>query len=165
MDGVRHLLPDRVGGLTAVVSVTPTITAGAYHANDVIGGAEKLAAAVRKPVYTAILNSLVVTDRANQKALLDIWLFSILPTGTYTDNGAPTVSAADFAKLIGHVQIAVTDYTSIDSKAVACLRGLGLALQGAGAGSKDLYAVITTTGTPTYSSTSDLTLQFGFVQD
>jgi hypothetical protein len=165
VDGFGNLLPERVVGITAVISVTPTISAGAYTATWVVGGKLTLANAVRVPAYTALLDSLIVLDKSGQNAALDIWLFSAKPAGTFADAAAPSMSDADLALVIGHVSVSSSDYVTIGGKGVACETAIALALQGSQASGRNLYAVITSPGGATYGSTSDLTLRFGFLQD
>jgi hypothetical protein len=59
------------------------------------------------------------------------------------------------------VTIAAVNYTSVGTKAVATVANIGLPVW-----TKDgLYALVMTTGTPTYAGASDLGLVFGFQQD
>lgn len=148
-----------------VVSVTPVLTgAGAYSSGNAVGPKQTIASAARKTTKTQImLQTLTVTDKANQKAALTILFFDSDPTaGTYTDKSALALST-DLAKVIGKVNVAAADYETIDSKAVACLKSIGLEMQ-LTAGATTLYAAVLTTGTPTYTSTSDLTFRYGVLQ-
>lgn len=159
----------RASGFLTVVSVTPTVTAGAaYNATtkNSVGGKQTLPGAVPISGGVAILQSVLVLDKANQKAPLTILLFNGDPTGgTYTDNGQVNLST-DLAKVIRRINVTAGDYETIDNS------GTDYAIAEIGAISKlvkassgtSLYAVIITTGTPTYASTSDLTLRFGFLQ-
>lgn len=157
-----------VHGAVTVVSVTPTVTAGAYNATtkNSVGGKQTLAGAVRTSGGTAILQSVLVTDKGNQKAPLTILLFDSDPTGgTYTDNGQVNLST-DISKVIRRINVTAGDYETIDNSgtdyAIAEVGPISKLVKAASGTS--LYAVILTTGTPTYVSTSDLTLRFGFLQ-
>lgn len=158
----------RASGFLTVVSVTPTVTAGAYNATtkNSVGGKQTLPGAVPISGGVAILQSVLVLDKANQKAPLTILLFNGDPTGgTYTDNGQVNLST-DISKVIRKINVTAVDYETIDNSgtdyAVAEIAPISKLVKAASGTS--LYAVIITTGTPTYASTSDLTVRFGFLQ-
>ena len=156
-----------------VIPVTPTITAGAYNATTTneVGGIITVPLAFRDPAGDVILQSLVITDKANQKAGCQILFFSATPSGgTYTDHSQINLVAADLAKLVGHVVVAAGDFITVDNSgtdyAVATKANLGIMLQGdPNATDRNLYVLVVNTGTPTYTSTSDLTFRFGLLQD
>jgi hypothetical protein len=155
-------------GSSKVVSPTITTTASAYTSGDVVGGVLTLSDAMRKVDGTGLLQSISVIDGANQKAALTILLFNANPSaGTYTDNGAcPSfvTNSADRAKLIRKINIAGSDYETIGSIAVAEITAISKHVSASG--SKHLYAIIVTTGTPTYGANStDLVVRFGFLRD
>lgn len=159
---------DKTGGALNVVSVTPTVTATAYNATtkNSVGGKQTLANAVGTSGGIAILQSVMVTDKANQKAPLTIILFDSDPSaGTYTDNGQVNLST-DISKVIRRINVTAGDYETIDNSgtdyAIAEIAPISKLVKAASGTS--LYAVILTTGAPTYTSTSDLTVRFGFLQ-
>jgi hypothetical protein len=153
-----------VGGFTKVVTVAPTVsTSPAYTAGDAVGGKQTLANVYRTSGGTAILESIQILDRANQKAAMEFIFFESDPSSaTITDNSAFVYSTDDL-KVLGHVTLAASDYVTLNSKAVATLRGLNLALQGSATTS--LYVALVTTGTPTYANTTDIQIKYGFLQD
>lgn len=159
--GETHL--GAVGGHVAVVSPAVVVTAGAYHANDNVGGKLTLAGAARVSGGGTTLTRVTVTDAANQKAQLEIVFFSASPAdSTFTDNAACVIHANDEAKVVGRLTIYASDYLTVGAKAVACLANIGLAMIPATAA---LYAAILTPGTPTYAATSDLRVSFAFYQE
>lgn len=155
---------DNVGGFTQLIKVVPTISASPdYTAGDAVGGKQTLTDSVRVSGGTAILESIIVLDRANQKAALEILIFDADPTSaTITDNSAFVFSTDDL-KVLARISVAASDYVTIDSKAVATLKGLGITLKAAAGTS--LYAAVVTTGAPNYASTSDLQFIYGLLQD
>jgi hypothetical protein len=168
--GTAALLPSenyvgKVGGPTTIISPTITVsTSPAYTANDVVGGKLTLTDALRVSGGTGILQSLCIIDKGNQKAALEILIFDSNPSsGTYTDNGAFSWNATDGAKLIRRISVLASDYTTFGTAAIADLSTGGKVLKASG--SKNLYAVIVTTGTPTYVATTDLIVRFGILQD
>lgn len=155
-----------VGGNSNSVSVTPTITAGAYVAGNCVGGILTLTNLLRVGgPGTGIWQSMLVIDKGNQKAPLDVLLFDSNPSGgTYTDHVAISSLTTDLSKLIRRVSIAATDYVTVNGVAIADLSSIARIIKGAAAATT-LYAVLNTSGTPTYASTSDLTVRFGALQD
>ena len=149
----------------SIVSVTPTVSnAVAYTANDQVGGVQTIASAVRTGVGTAILESITVIDKTVQSAALEIFFFNATPTMVGADNDAFDILDANVGGCLGYVAVAAADYKAIAaSSSVATVRNIQLQL--APASGTSLFAVVKTTGTPTYDSTSALTFKYGFKQD
>lgn len=155
---------ENVGGYTKNISITPTVSASpAYTAGDAIGGKQTLTSAMRTSGGTAILESITLIDKANQSSALEILIFDSDPSAaTITDNTA-FVFSTDISKLIARISVATSDYVSINSTAIAQLKGLGIALTASG--SANLYAAVVAVGTPDLASTSDYIFNYGFLQD
>ncbi len=141
-----------------IISVTPVVTVGAYHANDCVGGKLTLTDALVADGGSALLTNVVVVDDANQKAALEVVFFNANPAAaTLTDNAA-IVFSTDLAKVIARVPITAADWATVGDAAVAdvqCLRTLE------GVSGNNLYAAVMTTGTPTFGAAGDLTFRFG----
>ena len=157
-------LNQNVGGYTSVIKDTTAVsTTPAYTAGDAVGGKRTITNALRTSGGSGILESVQILDRANQKAAMELFIFDSDPSAaTITDNAAFVFSTDDL-KVLAHVTIAATDYVTINSKAVATIKGLGVALKGNA--TSTLYAALVTTGTPTYAATTDLQLIYGILQD
>jgi len=159
--------PVKVGDIQAI-EVTPTVTAGAYSANDFVGGKMTFSNAVSLGGQGefgggGVSVSAVVTDEGKQNAALTLVLFDADPTGTtVTDNGAATVADADLAKIIGTVSLST--YVSFADNSVTSSGALGLPFKLA-LSANDLYGFLMTTGTPTYTSTSDIVVKLGILQN
>lgn len=153
----------QVGSPLESISVTPTVsTSPAYTAGDCVGGKQTLTGAARTSGGRVILESINVLDLGNQKAALTILFFDSDPAAaTITDNAA-FVWSTDHSKLLGKVNIAAADYETIASEAVATVKAIGLLLEASG--SANLFAVVVTTGTPTYTATTDIRITYGFLQ-
>lgn len=147
----------------AVVSVTPTITASSYTANYVVGGLLTFASAVRLSAGAGVINSVVITDKANQHVQLDLWLFEGDPSSgsTLADHGAFTISSAGLIKSLGFVS--VTSYCQPGTGGCVGLATPDLRVKAASGTS--LYGVLLTRGTPTFASTSDITVRLVVSQD
>lgn len=136
------------------VTQTPTITAGAYSANDAVGGL--LTFADVTPVGTAgpngaILGSVIISDLGKQNAILDLVLFKATFTAT-TDNAAFDPSDTDILNCIGYVQ--VSSYASFNDSSLGTLRNINLPIPATADGK--IYGQLVTRTAPTYTATSDL---------
>jgi hypothetical protein len=159
--GEAHI--GEVGGNTFVVAPAITVTAGAYHANDDVGGVLTLANAARVSGKGTTLTRVSILDAANQKAQLEMLFFGATPAdSTFTDNAAPVIHANDVAKFVGRVTVYASDYLVVGAKAVACIANIGLAMIPA---ATSLFYVILTPGTPTYAATGDLGISLAFYRD
>jgi len=161
---VSTLTSGNVGGFTTGIKDTTAVsTTPAYTAGDAVGAKRTLANAVRVSGGSGIIDSIVLLDRANQKSGMELLLFDADPTNaTITDNAAFVYSTDDL-KVIARITINATDYVTLNSKAIACLRGLGIAFKTNATTS--LFAALVTTGTPTFAATTDVQLTVGILQD
>lgn len=159
--GEAHI--GEVGAATTVVAPAITVTNGAYHANDNVGGVLTLTGASRVSGKATTLTRVSVLDAANQKKQLELVFFNANPSAsTFTDNAAPVIHANDQAKFVGRITINSSDYISVGTTGLACLANIGLAM--VPNGSANLYCVILTPDTPTYT-TGCLQISLAFYQD
>lgn len=147
-----------------LVKVTPVVSASAaYTAADQVGGLQTLPGAVAASGDGSILRQVSVVDQAKQKAALTILFFDSSPTIASADNAALDVSDSEMAaRCLGSVTIATTDYVDTASNSVATKQ---VTIPVKARGSSTIYAVASTSGTPTYGSTSDLVLRYHFTLD
>lgn len=141
------------------IVVTPVIGAASFSANDFVGGVLTLDNYLRSSAGLGILTSLVLVDKSKQAAALTVFFFGKTLAGSYADNGAEAITAADWLKCIGFVDVLASDYKTLANASVVSLNLISLgarALIGA-----PIYALIVTTGTPTYAANA-LQLTFGF---
>lgn len=150
-----------VGGNANIVKTIPTVSLTIYAPNDVVStGGVAITGAMRISGGNGILQSILVKDAANQKPVIDILIFDSALAGTYTDNAAFTLDAADVSKLIRKISILSADYQTIGSKAYADVQ-LNRVVKASG--SANLYALIVLqSGTPTFVAATDLQIDFGF---
>jgi hypothetical protein len=155
----------QVGASTAIVAPAITVTAGAYHANDNIGGVLTLPLAARVNGGGTVLTRVSVLDVAAQKAQLELLFFSANPVAsTFTDNAACVIHANDEAKFIGRYTIYASDYLTVGAKSVACVANIGLAMKPAAA-STSLFLAIVSPSAPTYAGVGNLQVSLAFYQD
>ena len=144
-----------------VIAITPTLDTNAYASGDLLADVTALVAA-RVTGGRAIIQSLSIVDINNQGAAFSIYLMSTNTTwGTF--NAAPSISAANIAAgFLGRIDVATTDYTTVNSTKIASLKNLGILIEATVA---TIYVVLVNgTGTPTYTA-SGLKLGFGLLQD
>lgn len=139
------------------IAVTPTITAGAYSAKDAVGGMMTFANAVRASGGHGVINSVTIVDKDSENAQLELWLFNADPSGV-ADNAPMDFADSDMAKLVGVIPISTADYYTLLDNGAACVRGALLQFDCA---VTSLFGQLKCVGTPTYTSTSDLTVILG----
>lgn len=151
-------------GKARLVKVTPTISAAAYADDDQLGNVLTFSNALDSSSDTGAVLSFQVVDKAKQKAAFDLLLFNSLPTVTSTDNNPLDIADSEMAdKFIGRISVAATDYRDTVSNSDATVLGIGLLLQGLL--TEHIYGVLQCQGSPTYTSTSDLVIKLGILQD
>ncbi len=152
----------RTGADVVEVTVTPTITAGAYTAGDALGGRLDFAGVMRAtgPNRAGVITKVVVTDDAAQLAPIDIVFFNGAFAAT-ADNAAFDPTDADLANCIGYVDVAATDYANFNDNAVAA-KSSGLRMPFPFVlrpHSVTLCAQMVVRAAPTYAATDDLTVK------
>ena len=138
---------------------TPVITSGsAYASGQSIGGLRELARAQVGPLHL-IAQSLIIADASAQNLPIDVFLFYDQPSGgsTITDKSAISLAAADKLLCIGVVSV-------VDWKAEGIGQALNLALPVEIDNGKSLWSAMVARGTPTFGSTSALTLQLDLLK-
>lgn len=150
-----------VGAPDIVVTVTPTLDTNAYTAGDLLFDSTEIANAVRANGGCAILQSVTIVDKDDQKLAMTL-LFADAGTDFGTANSAPDPDDTEAATVLGHVAIATGDYVDLGGASVACVRGIGLLLK-AGAATTSLYVAAITGGTPTHTA-SGLVLKIGLLR-
>lgn len=146
-----------------LVSTTPTITASsAYTSGDVVGGLLTFTPSFNNLPGTGEVRQAIISDNDKQGKPMTLYLFQ--NSAGLTDfadktNFAPT--ASDLRLCIGIIPInnqvafSVTGFTYAQNFAVPVQSADTLGLFG--------YLVVS--GTPTYTTTSSLTIQLSVIQD
>lgn len=130
--------------------VAPTVTAGAYSANDVVGSR------LRFPgLHSGTLQAITICDAAAQSVDYFIVFFASQPTDI-TDNATFAVADADLEKIIYEDTLtAANTRRAFTNNSYHFLFNLDVPLVG---DNSDVYAFLITTGTPTYAATTDITV-------
>lgn len=157
------------GGQNFVVRATPTVTAGGYTANDLMGSTMTLTSAARISggggLLTGITAAIKDTSAATWAASdVEVMIFSSAPAGTYTDNAvinSTSLSNADALKLLGSVVL--------DVKAalgnISLLKATNVNIPFVCSGSANLYAQAVNRGGKSPSATDALQFTFHMVRD
>jgi len=140
------------------ITQTPTITAGAYTANDALGGLLTFANAVRAAGGSGVVTKVVIVDYDQERAPVDLVLFNQTFTAT-ADNAPFDPSDADLANVIGYVDVAATDYANFTDNSVAAKSsGLRMPLPVTLVGTS-LFGQLVVRSAPTYTATSDISVR------
>ena len=150
-----------IHGEGITLAQTPTITAGAYAANDAVGGLLTFALAGRQVSEGgSILTDVLIVDDAGQDAELELWLFNQTFTAM-ADNAAWAPSEADLENLIAVVSTVGSPWRAAGTPSVCnieCTRRIDLS-------GTSLFGQLVTRGAPTYAATDDITVKVKLLQD
>jgi hypothetical protein len=153
-------------GVKKTVTVTPTVTAGAYSSGQVVGGILTLSNALRLANGSGYLPAIAIRCKVTAfTGPVDAFVFSKLPTGTYTDNATFNLTATDAASLLGVRHL--NDLTTSGTGPVA----LRAAFEPMPVNNSDttpttnLYVILVDRASVTFASTSDISLVATVDQD
>ena len=138
-----------------IVRVTPTVTAGAYSANDVVGGTLTFTGATR-----GLIRGVTLVDQAKQAGAYQLILFDSTPTDI-ADNGAYDIADADLLKVVGAIHLTDTagaDKFDFTDNKIYMRQGLALPFKRVD-NAAALYGFLIALGTPTYAATNDVQVQ------
>lgn len=146
-----------------VSAPTITVTAGtAYASGDCVGGKLTLTGISRINDAGVKLETIFVTDAANQKPNLKFLFFNADPTAATLTNDAALALSTDITKVIGMASVDTGDYTTISSAAFAAKNGINAVLKST---TTSVWMAILTTSTPTFTGTTNLSVKLGFSRD
>jgi hypothetical protein len=156
--GENHV--GQLGGESISISQTPTVTAGAYSADDAVGGLLTFANAGRFTGGSGVIKNIVIIDDAGQDAELELWLFNDTFT-PISDNAAFAPAEADLHKLVGVITTENGTWFECGTPSVCDIEiAKGFNLVGT-----SLYGQLVTRGTPTFAATDDITVIINLLQD
>lgn len=150
-----------IGGKSFDVTVTPTVTSGAYSAGDIVGGLIEVVAG-RVANGTVTLQSVGIHLKAAVTSTLTVIIFSADPSSTTkTDNAAYSLNVADVFKVRSVVTgFVLTDHGTPNTYGVHSLNRI-LTTDA----NRKFYALILDGTGFTLTSTSDLQIHFTGYQD
>jgi len=168
-DGGTELLPGTAARGLSVdprlkvvrLSATPTISTTAYAAKDAVGGLMTFSNAVRASGGVGRIEAVQIADKDAELAPLDLVLFDRSITAP-TDNATFDPTDTEIGYCVAVVPIGGGHYADFNVNAVAHVGPIGVEFVANGT---DLFGVLVSRGTPTYTSTSDLTVTLTVIQD
>jgi len=130
--------------------VTPTVTAGAYGANDVVGGLLTFSG-----LRNGTLQAITICDNAAQAVDYLLVLFESQPN-VIDDADTFDIQDADLHKIIYQDSLtSSSNRQAFTDNSYHYLYGLSVPIWSAGG---TVYGFLVTPGTPTYAATSDITV-------
>lgn len=141
------------------IAQTPTITAALYASGNALGGLLTFANAARTSGKSILVASAVISDKAKQNSNIALVLYNQTFSAT-TDKTAMAPSNADMLNIRGVIYFG--SYTTFNANSVASVPNVGMEILLTGT---SLFGQLMVIGTPTYTSTSDITVALTIVQD
>lgn len=150
---------------SVIKTFNPGTSNGAIYASgDQIGILKILAKAAFSSTAIVLLKSLVLLDKSKQKSALDILFFSGNITNAVLDNATADLADADLVTYYqGKVSVAAADYVDLNASSLVAKPLLDLMMKSETTDG-DLYALVVSRGTPTYTSVDDLVIRAAFQQ-
>lgn len=144
--------------LTITIEIPVTTSNGAAYSNfDQIGSLITVDPFFHNTKGAATFLGVTLVDKAKQNAALALLLFDQEPTITSSDNDPFTITDAELAdKCCGVINFPFANYYSLANNSVCTNANLLDTFKSATTGSRKLWMVLISAGTPTYTSTSDL---------
>lgn len=141
------------------ISVTPTISTGTYAGKDAVGGLLTFANAARFSAGGGHVVGVTIVDKDQERADLDLVLFNQTFTAS-TDNAVFDPTDADLANVLG--VIPVRNWSDFNDNAVGQADPVKLPFSLTGT---SLFGQLVVRNTPTYGTTSDLTVVLHILQE
>lgn len=176
--GANTLAPGDANGLQVIpyvrktrIAVTPTVTGGAYVADEQVGGKLTFASAARVSGGSGTVVNATITCRAATTVTpdLDLYLFEADPTIASVDNGTADITDANMesARLIGVLTFRTADYRKLSANTSCSGRFLDgqPALDFVLSGSSSLFGMLVSRAGFTLASTSDIVVALRILQD
>jgi hypothetical protein len=151
-----------VGGISSV-TVSPAITSIIpYVTGNQVGGLMTFSSAVNSITYSGVIDSIVIKSKSIQTSGFNLYLFKTNPaSSTWTDKTTPAINASDIPYLIGVYSFDATDDSGLGTITLyqsSSTLGNGNSPKAIVLTSSNLYGVLVATGTPTFNSTSDISV-------
>lgn len=147
------------------VTSTPTVTAGAYSAGDIMGGLMTFTDVAPFADAGFVLNRVQVSFKSAVTPSLQLVLFSASPSSTTTtDNASYSLNTADTFKVITSLPLTTLGGYLVDHGTPNTyeLWGLNVAMKPA-SGTRDIYGLLVDLTGVTLSSTSDVQVRIAGV--
>lgn len=148
-------------------SYTPTVTAGAYAQNAVVGGLKTLKIFNSSAQPSGVFDYFMVTSKGGLTTAMTVYVFDQLPSAsTFTDNQALVLNSADIAKLAMQPFVVTPAVSGSGTTATTAQLAQITSLQNHDSPiTQNLYIALVANGAMTPGSTTDLVIKMGMVCD
>jgi hypothetical protein len=163
-------IPITAHTVSSRIVINPTISTSVYTLGNNVGGLlvfPNAFGAANSGVLESIAVAVAMTAAATQTAGFTFYLLSGKPATSPTDNAAYAISVADAKLVLGDYALSSGNSGLGTASNIFNLDGIGAQAVGTavnGGTATTLYGIITTLGTPTYTSTA-LWISVGVLQD
>lgn len=146
---------------TVTVQLQPTVTASsAYVANNCVGG-RLIFSNILGVQQSGVVQNITIACKTAQTTGYKLYLFTDNPSNTtITDKATPTLNVLDLPKLVDVITLGASDSTLTPTLNVT--DNIGRAVVSP---TNNLYGILLTTGTPTYTASADLFVTLTVLQD
>lgn len=143
------------------VSVSPSLVVDTsiYASGDVLCVPKRMENCTLNTKGMAVLRSLLIFDKINQKPAMDILIFDEDPGDIGAANAALDLSSAQLQKLVGVISVASADFLTLKAATNAVAQKTPNMTLPARQGSKEFWMAIVSRGTPTYSAADNLVVK------
>jgi len=149
-------------GRTSKVAVTPTVTASSAYVSGNEAGGLMTFSSVFDSANSGILQSIRIRCKTVQSTGFKLYLFTANPSNsTWTDKTNPAIAAADIPAVVGPFSLTAPD-SGLGTETTWEMDAIGAAIV---SGSTGLYGVLVCTATPTFGSTSDVSVEITVLKD
>ena len=157
-------------GKSKLVTMTPVVDTAIYASADQLGSLVELTNAMDDSSGTGTIVSVTVLDKAAQSSTATLLIFNDKPVVASVDNAALNISDAEMSsKCVGVIPIPTASFVALSASSAMAVLNVQLLVNSVksadNAGGRSLWAILRSGGTPTYTSTSDLTIKIGIRQD
>jgi hypothetical protein len=139
------------------IVLTPTVTAGAYSANDVMGGLLEFPMPHNS---SGFVRSVQITTDDGETMACKLHLYVSAPTA-FADNAAHAPTINDLRNRFAQISIAAADYVTINGNAQATV-STNTSLDFEVTNQNAVFGYLVADATPTFAATTDLTVTVTF---
>lgn len=157
--------PQLVGGKKKFITVTPPVQAAAYAAGNVMGGVITLADALSQNISGLLLGAQLACAVNSFIGPVDMFVFSAKPTGTYTENTAFNLAAADLPNLIQVVQLANVFATGTGAAILNASPQANAVVNTENPQTQNVYVILVPRSAVTLATVTDIVLKVPFDLD
>lgn len=151
---------DVIGNWSEVHDLTLSLNTSQYADGDVLADRQELANVLGIAGGAGVIQSLLVLDKDDQGAALDI-IFLDANVTIGTENSAVSITDANAEKIIGNVEVAAADYVDMINNQHALKANLGIPFKCAAA-QTSIWVAAVSRGTGTYTA-SGIILKVGIL--